>query len=43
VNIRTGFRRRSMAIGKIARDTGNAPRWRFEAAVEASVGWMAAS
>jgi len=39
VESHTGFRRRPMAIGKIARDTGYVPRWEFEAAAREWVEW----
>jgi nucleoside-diphosphate-sugar epimerase len=40
VDSHTGFHRGPMAIGKIARDTGFAPRWEFEAAAREWLGWL---
>ena len=40
VDSHTGFHRGPMAIGKIARDTGFAPLWEFEAAAQEWVGWL---
>jgi UDP-glucuronate 4-epimerase len=42
VDSHTGFDRGPMAIGKIARDIGYAPRFDFAAAAEAWVAWSAA-
>jgi nucleoside-diphosphate-sugar epimerase len=39
VDSHTGFHRGPMAIGKIARDAGYAPHWRFDAAARNWVGW----
>lgn len=41
VDSHIGFNRGPMAIGKIGRDTGYAPRFGFEAAAREWVGWMA--
>ena len=40
VDSHTLFHRGPMAIGKIGRDTGYAPRWGFEEAAKAWVGWI---
>lgn len=40
VESHTGFDRGPMAVGKIARDVGYAPRWDFEAAACDWIGWM---
>jgi nucleoside-diphosphate-sugar epimerase len=42
VDSHTGFHRGPMAIGKIGRDTGYAPRWTFDTAAKEWWGWVGA-